>query len=112
MTLLDWSMILRTVPLIAFLLFIFLGIARSNGSPLLPSRNAEVVLPLLSHFSPKEGYGKITEILGKEDFDIGNAYRECFFRLKDSPIIEVKASLDGEKIYFIRHGNDLIYSAR
>ena len=98
--------------LVALAALLFPSVGSADDSPAIPSRNAAVVLPLLSHFSSSDGYGKITKILGKEDFDIGNAYRECIFRLKDSQIIEVKASLDGKKVYFIRHGNDLLYSAK
>jgi hypothetical protein len=105
-------MSLRAIILVALAAFMFQTATSADNATTIPSRNAAVVLPLLSHFSSKDGYIRVTEILGTEDFDIGNAYRECFFRLKDSPIIEVKASLDGNKIYFIRHGNDLLYSAK
>jgi len=105
-------MSLRAIILVALAVFLFPAAASADNATTLPSRSAAVVLPLLSHFSSRDRYSRVTEILGREDFDIGNAYRECFFRLKDSPIIEVKASLDGNKIYFIRHGNDLLYSAR
>jgi hypothetical protein len=101
----------RAVLLIVFAVFLISSVAYGDATQQLPSRKASVVFPLLKKFSSKEGYDRIIQILGKEDFDIGNAYRECVFRLDHSPIIMVKASLDGKKVYFIEHGNEMLYTA-
>jgi hypothetical protein len=102
-------MLLRRILLIALAALLPAIVQADNEQ--LPSRKVSVVLPLLKQFSDKDGYGRITQVLGKEDWDCGNAYRECFFRLEKSPGIMVKASLDGKKVYFIEHGNEMLYRA-
>jgi hypothetical protein len=102
-------MLLRRI-LLVILAILSPAIAQADNERL-PSRKATVVLPLLKQFSDKDGYGRITQVLGKEDWDCGNAYRECFFRLENSQGIMVKASLDGKKVYFIEHGNQMLYQA-
>ena len=83
--------------------------AHAADASSLPSRKAAVVLPLLRQFSAKDNYARVTQILGKEDSDIGAAYRDCVFRLDDSTYIAVKASLDGKKVYFVHHDNDVLF---
>jgi len=99
----------QAMTLLALVVLLFTGIARAKDASPLPSRKTAVVMPLLQHFSPRDGYERITQILGKEDLDVGNARRECFFRLEDSAGITVIASLDGQNVYSICHGKDVLY---
>jgi len=102
-------MMMRVIFLITLAAFLFTAMVRADDSPKLPSRNPFVVLPLLKKFSSKDDYSRITQILGKEDFDIGSAFREPVFNLTDGTSIRAKVSLDGKRLFFIKYGNDSLY---
>jgi len=87
------------VALASVLLFPML--AHATNATLLPSRKAAVVLPLLKQFSPKDGYARIVQILGKEDVDAGNAIHDCFYWLDDGTNIRVRA--EGNEVLSIFH---------
>ncbi len=86
--------------LLAAIFFFCLGSrAYSEDGPVLPSRQADVVLPLLRAFHPGDGYSHIEHILGKEDIDTGDAIKDCIYGLSDGSSIRVRS--DGKKVFSI-----------
>jgi hypothetical protein len=85
--------------LAASIILSFAFIVHADENPTLPSRKASVILPLLKAFHPKDGYSRIEQILGKEDVDVGNAIKDCFYRLDDGTSIRVRAQ--GDEVFSI-----------
>jgi hypothetical protein len=63
--------------------------AHATDAGSLPSRKADVDLPLLKQFSSKDNYSKIEQILGKPDKDIGSGVYIFIYLLDDSTSISV-----------------------
>ena len=80
----------------------------------LPSRKADVVLPLLKQFSKEDTYSKIEKILGNPDMDIGSGIYVYVFRLDDSTSVMVGTS-DHKSVFYIHRtgqgvdGEQVIY---
>jgi hypothetical protein len=89
----------RAILLFALGAFLLPVIGKADGAPTLPSRKASVVIPLLKAFSPKAGDSRITQILGKEDLDAGNALNDRFYALDNGDNVRVRS--DGDKVYSI-----------
>ena len=74
-----------------------------NGQePTLPSRNPEIVLPLLFPFDETRCYNEIESILGLPDNDIGSGIYILFFQLKDSTDIIV-GTPDKDTVWYMHH---------
>jgi hypothetical protein len=77
-----------------------LGAVRGHATPL-PSRDPQVVVPLLRAFHEHEGFGTIERILGRPDTDIGSAYSITVFRLEDGTSVYVKATPSRNRVFAI-----------
>jgi hypothetical protein len=82
-------------------------LAHAEDANSLPSRKADVVLPLLQKFSSKDGYSRILQILGKQDASTDRALLYWGFKLDDGTTVEVALSPNGNPVYYIhRRLND------
>jgi hypothetical protein len=82
-------MVVRATLVAALAALLLTGFVHGDGPPILPSRKAIIVLPLLKRFSSKDTYSKIETILGKPDVDIGSGIYIYVFRLDDSTSVTV-----------------------
>jgi hypothetical protein len=89
----------RAIPSLTLAVFLLATFAHAGDVHTLPSREIDIVLPLLKAFSPKDGYARIVKILGKEDVDVGDAIKDCTYGLNDGSSIRVRS--DGIKVYSI-----------
>jgi hypothetical protein len=106
----------RAIVLTLLASFLLAGISRADDAPILPSRKASIVIPLLKAFNPKEGFTRIEKILGKEDVDVGNGIMDCSYGLDDGTSIRVRADPDGIQVLSIwrearkRDGVQVLYA--
>jgi hypothetical protein len=73
----------------ALLLSVLLPVAARADT--LPSRDPQVVVPLLQGWHEHDGYARLTQILGKPDADVGSGLYIWVFRLQDGSSIYVHA---------------------
>ncbi len=104
-------------PGLAVFLALFLTQAVAMGPPgtILPSRRAEIVLPLLKKFTSHENLTWIDQVLGKPDIDMGSAVYVNYYTLSDHTAILVGVDMANGQVLYIRraHGkqaDELIYS--
>jgi hypothetical protein len=67
----------------------------------LPSRDPQVVVPMLRAWHEHGSFARLERILGKPDVDIGSAFSITLFRLADGTSIYVKATPSRNRIYTI-----------
>ena len=67
----------------------------------LPSRDPQVVVPLLQAFHEHESFGRLLHILGRPEAQTISGYSITVFRLNDGTSVYVKASPSRNRIFDI-----------
>jgi len=90
----------RVTKLLPILLLAF-ALPLAARADALPSRDPQVVVPLLRAWHEPGGFARLEHILGRPDTDIGSAFSITVFRLNDGTSIYVKATPSRNRIYTI-----------
>ena len=85
----------------AALLLAFALAATSAHATSLPSRDPQVVVPLLAAFHEHEGFGHIVGILGPPEMETIGGFSISIFHLEDGSSIYVKATPSRNRIFGI-----------
>jgi len=82
-------------------LLLALALPLAARADALPSRDPQVVVPLLRAWHEHGSFAHLEHILGRPDMDIGSAFSITVFRLNDGTSVYVKAAPGRERIYTI-----------
>jgi hypothetical protein len=86
------------------LLLVTLALATSHASANpLPSRDPQVVIPLLQAFHEHEGFGRIEQILGSPDSNAVSGFSITTFQLSDGTSVFIQATPSHNRIYTITY---------
>ena len=88
----------KNVVLIALTWVLAIAGARAES---LPSRDPQVVVPLLRAFHEHEGFGRVMGILGRPEEEAISGYSITVFRLEDGTSVYVKATPSHNRIFCI-----------
>ena len=83
------------------LLLVAALLPNSARADTLPSRDPQVVVPLLAAFHEHEGFGHIVRILGRPETETISGFSISIFRLEDGTSIYVKATPSRNRIFDI-----------
>jgi hypothetical protein len=89
-------MLKKAVRLLAFAL----AVSSVHASPL-PSRDPQVVVPMLAAFHEHEGFGHVVRILGRPETETISGFSLSIFHLEDGSSVYVKASPSRNRIFEI-----------